>query len=241
MDKQLRALLKDLNGLSSEHAGLYNKDEETGLFILDTDRYFSGMSSARDKEKEEARLAKEKLQKYQGIDPEAAKLALAKLQELEEKKQIAEGDIEKVVLSRTEKLRQDLEGRLTSVTSERDNLATQLSTVVVDKSVQAAAAVANAIPEAMDDILERARKVFKAKDGNPIPMKGDEVVYGKDGKTPQTIAEWLEELKDKAPHLFKQAEGSKGGRPHGGAGGSVQGLEGLSGAEKLKAARRQGR
>ena len=237
---QLKAFLKTLDGVDTNDTQFYK--EEDGAFVLDTERYFSGMSSARDKEKEEARKAKEQLMKFQGLDPDAAKLALAKLQELEDQKNISAGDLDKVVANRVEKLKSDLEGRLANVTSERDSFAAQLSTVVVDKSVQSAAVVANVIPEAMDDILERARKVFRAKDGVATPMKGDDIVYGKDGKTPQTITEWLEELKGKAGHLFRQAEGSKGGRPNGpGAAGTLSGLEGLSGTEKLKAARRQGR
>lgn len=233
---QLLALLKSLDSVGADDKKYYK--EEDGVFVLDTEAYFAGMSSARDKEKQSAKEAREKLEKFQGLDPDAAKLALAKVQELEEKQHIDAGNIEQVVANRTERLRLDLEGRLNGVTAERDNLASQLSSVVVDKSVQAAAAAANVIPSALDDVLERARKIFKAKDGNPVPMKGDEITYGKDGKTPMTIAEWLEELKDKAPHLFKQAEGSNGGRP-GGKGAAVGGLEGLSGTEKLKAARRQ--
>lgn len=235
---QLKAFLKTLDGVAPDAVQFYA--EEDGVFILDTEKYFAGMSSARDKEKEEARKAKEQLNKFSGLDPEAAKLALAKLHELEEKKQIAEGDIDKVVANRVEKLKTDLESRLANETARANSFESQLSTIVVDKSVQTAAVMANVIPEAMDDILERARKVFKANNGVPVPMKGDETIYGKDGKTPMTITEWLEELKSKAGHLFRQAEGSKGGRPNGTGTGTLQGLEGLSGTEKLKAARRQG-
>jgi hypothetical protein len=58
----------------------------------------------------------------------------------------------------------------------------------------------------------RARSVFKVKDGKAIPVNGDEIVYGKDGQTPQTMQEWLAERVNDSPHWFKEPAG--GGSRH---------------------------
>lgn len=237
---QLLAFLKSLEGVKPEDQGYYIKQGDDS-YILDTEKYFAGMSSARDKEKEEARLAKEKLQKYQGIDPEAAKLALAKVQEIQDKQKIDAGKIDEVVAERVQNqvmaMKTDLETRLSAAEQRANTAESQLSTVIVDNNVQIAAVKANVLPEAMDDILFRASRVFKVEGGKAVPKNGDNIVYGKDGKTPMTMDEWMEELKTKAPHLFKRAEGSGGGRPGSGAAGS--GVENLLGVDKLKAIRRQ--
>lgn len=238
---QLKAFLKSLEGIGTEDQQFYTELED-GSFVLDTEKYFAGMSSARDKEKEEARKAKEQLQKFQGLDPEAAKIALAKLQEIQDKQKIDEGKIDEVVSERVQNqvkaMKTDLETRLSAAEARANAAEAQLSVVVVDNNVRIEALKANVLPEAMDDVLFRANRVFKLEGNKAVPKEGDNTIYGKDGKTPMTMAEWLEALKDKAPHLFKSAAGSGGGRPVGSGSGS--GFENLTGVEKLKAVRRSG-
>lgn len=236
---QLAAVVKSLEAVKPEDQAFYIQDGDS--FVLDTEKYFAGMSSARDKEKEEARKAKEQLQKFQGIDPEAAKLALAKVQEMQDKQRIDAGKIDEVVAERVQNqvqaMKTDLETRLGAAEQRANQAEAQLSVVIVDNNVRIAAVKANVLPEAMDDILFRASRVFRVEGGKAVPKDGDNIIYGKDGKTPMTMDDWMEGLKVKAPHLFKRAEGSGGGRPGAGSGGT--GLEGLTGVEKLKAVRRQ--
>lgn len=67
---------------------------------------------------------------------------------------------------------------------------------------------------ALPDILERAAKVFHVQDdGNLIAKDGEVTIYGGDGSTPLTVSEWVEKLKETAPHFFKTSAG-------GGAGGN---------------------
>lgn len=63
-------------------------------------------------------------------------------------------------------------------------------------------------PQALNDILQHARSVFRVKeDESIVPMDGDAVIYGNDGATPMTPAEWLAKLKVKAPYFFKNSNG----------------------------------
>ncbi len=71
-------------------------------------------------------------------------------------------------------------------------------------------------------------------------MNGDEVVLGKDGKTPLTPIEWAESLRETAPHLWPKAQGSNA--PGGGnssARVTGQDIFKLPARERLTAARAQ--
>lgn len=72
-------------------------------------------------------------------------------------------------------------------------------------------------PHALPDILNRSYGVFHVEDsGNVVPRDGEAaVIYGADGATPMTALEWLQTLKDRAPHFFK---GSAGGGANGNKG-----------------------
>jgi hypothetical protein len=64
--------------------------------------------------------------------------------------------------------------------------------------------------QALPDILNRAYGVFHVEEnGNVVPRDGESaVIYGADGTTPMTAFEWIQTLKERAPHFFK---GSSGG------------------------------
>lgn len=63
-------------------------------------------------------------------------------------------------------------------------------------------------PEAMADILSRARDRFVFEEGKVIPKNGDATIYGPTGTEPQTPLEWiLETLKPAVPYYFKESSG----------------------------------
>lgn len=87
-------------------------------------------------------------------------------------------------------------------------------------------------PSALNDITQRAYAVFnveKDASGNVtlMPKANGAILYGKDGVTPRSIAEWIDhDVRNSWPHYFKQ---STGGGAHGGNGN--QSFGGLSEAE----------
>lgn len=247
---QLLALLKSLDGLKPEDAAMYNKDGEH--YVLDTEKYFHGMSSARDKEKLEAQTAKDRARsleerwaKFGNVEPTEVEKALQLKQQLEDKKMIDAGKVDELVeqktAQRTENLKKDLETRLTAAETRALAAETQLSTLLIDNAIQLAATKAGVLPAAMEDVISRGGKIFKIQDGKATPMKGGNIIYGKDGNTPLSMEEWLEELKSKSAHLFEQPEG--GGTPRGAGsqkgGTPPTGTVGM-GVERLRAARRSG-
>ena len=102
----------------------------------------------------------------------------------------------------------------------------------------AAATKAGIHQHAIDDALLRARSMFRLNDdGQAVQFDQDgNVVIGKDGKTPFTPNEWLDGMKETAPHWFPA--GNSGGGVGGNSNkGQKRDLSALSPRERLKAAR----
>jgi len=169
---------------------------------------------------EREQLQKE-MEKFKGIDPEKYSEYQEKLRAIEEKQLLEAGDVEKLVESRTERMRSDYEGRIKKIeenlakaTADKTTVEGKLATVVIDSEVQqGVSAIGTVRQNAMKDVLARARSVFQLREGEVTPIGPDgTVLYGSDGKNPLSITEWCSSLAEEAPFLF---EGSQGG----GAGG----------------------
>jgi hypothetical protein len=74
-------------------------------------------------------------------------------------------------------------------------------------------------PTAIPDITARARTVFRLVDSAPRAYEADgqSVRVGKDGISPMTLDEWVEQQVADAPHLFESNAG--GGAASNGSGG----------------------
>lgn len=90
-------------------------------------------------------------------------------------------------------------------------------------------------PHALPDVIERAYRLFKVEDDRLVPKRGDSVIFGADGASPMTPAEWLEKLKDEAPHYFKPSSGggAAGGKEGGTNGFSEKEIAGMTARQRL--------
>lgn len=205
--------------------------EQNGTFVLDADfEDVSGLKSALDKERT-TRGTLEKtlseLKKQLGdTDPAKAREALAKLQELEDKKLIDEGKVEELLRSRTERLVKDFEQKLADRDGKLTAAEKRLAELVIDNELRAVGASKKVRAEAMEDFLERGRKVYRLVDGKAVPMQGDQVVFGKKPNEPMSMDEWADSLTPKAPHLFEGSSG--GGANNSGGGGGPRGPHTIS-------------
>ena len=110
-----------------------------------------------------------------------------------------------------------------AIAAERDSLNARLTAVQVDQGVVTVATKRGLRPTAIPDITARARTVFRLVDGAPRAYEADgqTVRVGKDGITPMTLDEWVEQQVADAPHLFESnAGGGAAGNGSGGAGGN---------------------
>ena len=106
-----------------------------------------------------------------------------------------------------------------AVAAERDALNARLTAIQIDQGVTTTAAKRGLRPTAIPDITARARTVFRLVQGAPVAYEADgqTVRVGKDGITPMTLDEWVEQQVADAPHLFESNAG--GGAASNGSGG----------------------
>lgn len=113
-----------------------------------------------------------------------------------------------------------------TIAAERDSLNAKLTAIQVDQGVLTVATKKGLRPTAIPDITARARSVFKLIDGAPRAYEADgqSVRVGKDGVTPMSLDEWVDQQVADAPHLFESNLGAgAGGSGSLGGAGSHQG------------------
>ena len=215
----LKFKFKSKDEIPSEQQALYV--ERDGAWCLDVD-------GAADKSKlDEFRannialsnqLAEQK-KRFEGIDPDAVRKLAEEKQRLEEAQQLKGGEVDKVVEGRLRTAKTEWDKQFASVTSERDSLNARLTAIQIDQGVITVATKKGLRPTAIPDITARARSVFKLVDGVPRAYEADgqTVRVGKDGITPMTLDEWVEQQVADAPHLFESNAG--GGAASNGSGG----------------------
>ncbi len=157
----------------------------------------------------------DKLKTFDGIDPDAVRNVLKRFSDDEEGKLLAAGKIDEVLNKRTERMKADYDKRMAEVQGIAEKATKQAQAFqgrVLDDSIRAAAAKAGIHTHAVEDALFRARTMFTLDENGQAVAMGDDgkPILGKDGKTPFAPLEWLESMKEKAPHWYP-ATASGGG------------------------------
>lgn len=207
----LKFIVDSVDGLSTDMAALYTKNAD-GKFYLEVDGAVSKtkLDEFRDNN---VRILKE-LEKFKDIDPTKYSDLLKLQAKADEKKLIDAGELDKVVEQRVGQMRTTYDSEIAKLRNDNGIAQRQLESLLIDSAVRDAAIKSGVQATAVEDVLLRAKSTFQIKEGSPIPVDASgSIIYGKDGSTPMTIADWTVGLKKQAPHLF---QGSSGG----GAGGS---------------------
>jgi hypothetical protein len=167
-------------------------------------------------------LAEQK-KRFEGIEPDEVRKLVEEKQRLE---LLAQGhkpeEVEKIVENRLKTAKSEWDKQFAGVTAERDTLNSRLTAIQIDQGVTTVATKRGLRPTAIPDITARARVVFRLVDGAPRAYEADgkTVRVGKDGMTPMTLDEWVDQQVADAPHLFESnAGGGAAGNGSGGAGG----------------------
>ena len=212
--------------------------EVDGKFRLDLDGYEDpvGLKSALQKEREAAKSAAKRASAWEsfGKTPEEIQEVLANQRDLEDQKLIAEKNFEELAKKRTERMQADHDKQLkisAETIAQLNAKAARLAAGKVASAITEAALKAGALPDAMRSIaLQGADDGWAINDdGEVVAMRDGEVVLSKDGKSPLSLAEWAEGLRDASPYLWPRATGAgatgneRGGNrhaPRGNLGGS---------------------
>jgi|DEB0MinimDraft_6_1074348.scaffolds.fasta_scaffold01754_3 hypothetical protein len=195
-----------------------------------------GLVNNRDQIKGEKMALKQELENLKAqwgdLNPDQVKAFMSRLENDEETRLIAEGKIDEVLDRRTKALQgdyskkleashniqQELEGKLTSSRS-------RIKQLLLDNEIRRNAAEIGILPTAIDDALYRAKDVFTISDDDAVIAKDPDgsVVLGKNGRDPLSPSEWIDGMKEKAPHWFAQNSGggASGGASNGSSGFTI--------------------
>lgn len=174
------------------------------------------------------KVAKEKLVAFGDLDPARVKTIIESIDNDEDTKLITAGKKNEVIAKYTERMRQEhqaqLESQKTETQKERER-ANAYQSAVLDNQIRAV--TGDCHKGAVDDALLHARQIFTldAK-GNAVKLNSEGVPeLGKDGKTPFSPAEWMEQQRELKPHWFpaqSSGSGSGGANGAGGAGKTIK-------------------
>lgn len=216
----LKPVINSLEEVAEPFRTEYVKQAD-GTFVLDTNveehPALHGLKSALTNVRTELKTIKDETSKFSGIDPDKYRQLQEQERKIKEGELIAAGKMDELVALRTTSLRETLQAETNAERTKRESLERQLNTLVIDNAVQIAASKLGVKKTAMDDVLNRARSIFKTHEGQAIAYQGESPIYSKDGVHMLGIEEWMTNLPTTASHLFEESKGS--GAPGGNAGG----------------------
>lgn len=167
----------------------------------------------------EREALKDRVKQFEGIDPEAARTAAARLIEIEEQGLKDDNKIDELVEKRVERMSADfknkygaLEERNVELEQRTSVTEKQLHTKMVESGIAGAiVAVGSVRKGALPDIMARAHSVWKLDDNlELVAMNGDQPIIGADGKSPLTPEEYASALLQDAPFFFEGSSGAGG-------------------------------
>jgi hypothetical protein len=232
---------------AEEHAALADAlktlyRQEGNVFVLDaegidthpaTRSLKTALEGERTGRTEAARQLKELQEKLGTMDPEEAKAALAKIQELDEKARLGEipeklkPKFDEAVKLQVESISKNFETQkkgyekqIADLKGELQGAKGQLESLTIDGAVRDAASKKGLQDWAIEDAILHARNTYKLQEGKPVPMKGDQIIYsGKKPGDPKPIDEWLEDMTASKPGWLKPNGGGGADKARAGQGG----------------------
>lgn len=203
----LKTIVENLEDVPDAYRDRYK--EQNGRFHLEEIEVDDAaeIRGALERERRERREAKAALEKYKDIDPERAREALDKVQELEDRKLRDKGEYDQ--------LRKRLQEQQTRELSARDTRISELEKglrqyQLTDK-VRAAALKAGVFPEDVDDVIKLTSDRFDLQDGQIVVLE-DGVPTS---STPETF--FSQTFKEQKPKFYAASGAGGSGAPPGGS------------------------
>jgi hypothetical protein len=205
----LKLRIKKLEDVAEGLRAMYKAEGEE--FVLDVDGVVA--KEKLDEFRNNNIALQRQLDALKDVDPAKYRELIKVQEDIEAGKLIAAGKVDEAVELRTKNMKTELEGRATTAEKALETANGQLAALMIDAAARSAAAKLGVKGTALDDVVLRARAIYRMKDGVPTPIdsKG-QTIFGKDGSSPMPIDEWAVKLKSKeAPHLFEGSSGSGAG------------------------------
>lgn len=178
---------------------------------LATNSHTPALESANKKLRDEVKALKADVAKFKGIDAATIHEDLAELEELRATGggQVDDKKVDEIVEARVKRRVTGLEREVTALkeqlgeaTTERDGLKAEAKRGKVTEAARAAAAKLKVQPEAIDDVMVYAERLFDIDDAGTITTR-DGV-----GVTPGlTVEQWLTDRQKDRPHWWPRTTG----------------------------------
>lgn len=166
---RLKAVLDTLDGLDEARTGLYVQGDD-GRYYLDAEGVddlpaVQGLRGKRDELLKAQRELRDQLKAFEGLDAEAARTALAKLEELEDGKLKDKGEFDKL-RERIEKKHADDLAKVQAEIARRDGFIERL---LIENAITAAIEEAKVLPQ-----YREAVKALMYQRGPKVVADGDD-------------------------------------------------------------------
>jgi len=226
----LKFMLPNLEDLDEGVAALYTKHDD-GKFYLEVD---GAVAKTRlDEFRNNNVDLLKKLEGFDGIDPDTYTKLVKDAADREKEKLVPSDQVDILVAERVKKMQEEAAASVAGMQTTLDVTNRQLESLVIDSAVRKVSSDSKVLPSAVDDVLLRAKSVFKVENGKAIPYDNDaKIIYGTNGTDPMTVTEWMSGLVKDATHLFEQSTGG-GGPGGGGPGGKKTDPSKLSPVQKI--------
>jgi hypothetical protein len=197
------------------------------------DEATSGLKNNNEKLLGQLKNMKDVVKKYDGFDIDTFNKMKEKIDNEEEQKLIDKGDIDQLFERRYERMKADhesqksaLQKELEEERSQRQKIQNEFVSERVNGQIRQASEKSGVLPEAIDDIIRRAGNVFDMENGEIVARDANgNLIMSKDGTSVLTPKEFVEELKQDAPHYWAASNGAGAGGA--GAGKSSTDIESL--------------
>ena len=217
----LKLKIDKLEDVSEDLRDMYEEGRNGGFEIkYDWLKDHPGVAKLRsttndvDKKRVDAEKALAALtEKFDGLDADAAREALKKIEDLGDKDLIDEGKIEELLEKKTERMRADFAAQLEAkdkalaeAEAKIEKSDQEISDYRIFDTIKEAALAKGARKDALGDIKNRAASIWRLEDGKPAAMDDDGAILGKRGE-PLTIEEWVDTLASESAFLFEPNKG----------------------------------
>lgn len=220
----LKKKIAKLEDVAEPLRSLYEKAED-GSFVLKLEE--EGGDKLAEFRRNNIELRKqleaqaEKLKAFEGIDPAQVKRAMAameKMQDEEDRRLLKEGSVDELVARKTARLKEGYEQQLQAARAEAEKFKTdankvtgRLGSLRMGDELRRTLGVKKLklIQGADDDVLARTSPNF-AYDASTDTFKPRDGLFNKNGE-PAKMEDWIEQLFEKAPHLFEQPQSNGDG------------------------------
>lgn len=151
----------------------------------------------------------DELEKLKFVDVDEYKNLKAAAEKDATKGLVQEHDVEALVDARVTEMRDEHTKEVKKLSAKLEGSNAQLQTLLIDNAVTQTATKHRVKEGAIDDVLLRAKNVFRVENGEVIGYGNDGAkAYNKNGE-PLTITDWIQTLEKDAGHLFQESTGAK--------------------------------